>query len=343
MRSTARAFYSRLVKFVLSYFGRNPSLANIYYGLLSSRFTREHRAVMQGRLRYERDLSSQRGSQALLRRNIHRIEKGLIMRPFRPIFGLEYIGETVQAFSKRARHRDEFPGELSWAQAVLDRYFDAAAGDERLSQWEMIYRESRLPVSTAFPCAPYLRPLEPESPVSWESLMALSIKRRSVRWFLDRRVPRALVEKAMLVAIQSPSACNRQPFVFRAFDKPARVRELSAIPMGTAGYGDLIPLLIVVVGQMRNYPEERDRHLIYIDGALAAMSFALAAETLGLSTCMINWPDIEEKESEIAERMGLEPDERPVMLIAVGFPDTEAPVPASVKRELRELLVFEEE
>jgi nitroreductase len=110
--------------------------------------------------------------------------------------------------------------------------------------------------------------------------------------------------------------------------------------MGTSGYAHNIPAVIVVVGQMRNFFDERDRHLIYIDSALAAMSFAFAAETLGLSTCLINWPDLESKEHEMAGLIGLEADERPIMLIAVGYPDPEASVPASVKRTPSELLRY---
>lgn len=145
----------------------------------------------------------------------------------------------------------------------------------------------------------------------------------------------------MLVAREAPTACNRQPFVFRAFDDPDKVREIVDIPMGTAGYGHQIPMLIVVIGQMRNFFDPRDRHLIYIDGALAGMSFVLALETLGLSSCIINWPDIAEREQTMRETLNLEPDERPVFLIAVGYPSMEGLVARSVKRDIPELLVFE--
>ncbi|SVE23497.1 uncharacterized protein METZ01_LOCUS476351, partial [marine metagenome] len=34
----------------------------------------------------------------LLRRNVHRLEKGLLMRPRRPVFGLKYIEELVNVY-----------------------------------------------------------------------------------------------------------------------------------------------------------------------------------------------------------------------------------------------------
>jgi nitroreductase len=176
--------------------------------------------------------------------------------------------------------------------------------------------------------------------VAFDQLLVLARRRRSVRWFLPKPVPRALIEQAMVVAGLSPSACNRQPYVFRVFDDPDLLREVVQLPGGTAGWAEQIPMMIVVIGELRNYYGERDRHLIYIDGSLAAMSFVYAAETLGLGTCCINWPDIEEDERRAEQVLGLEPDQRPVMFIAVGFPDPEGMVAWSEKKPLDQILRF---
>ena len=93
----------------------------------------------------------------------------------------------------------------------------------------------------------------------------------------------------------------------------------------------------MIVGRQRAYFSERDRHLIYIDGALAAMSFVLALETLGLSSCCINWADIEAQERKMARLLQLEPDERVIMLVAIGYPDPEERVPYSAKKMLHTL------
>jgi nitroreductase len=138
----------------------------------------------------------------------------------------------------------------------------------------------------------------------------------------------------------SPSACNRQPFEFRVFDDPELVEKVAKLPAGTKGFAHNFPVIIVLVGELRNYYGERDRHLIYIDASLAAMSFVYAAETLGLSTCCINWPDIEEYEQEADEVLGLEPDQRPVMFIAVGYPDSDGMVAYSQKKPNRQICRF---
>jgi nitroreductase len=147
-------------------------------------------------------------------------------------------------------------------------------------------------------------------------------------------VPRELVDRALAAALQSPSACNRQSFVFRMFDEPRLVAAVASIPGGTKGYAQSLPAICAVVGRLRAYPEERDRHVIYIDGALAAMSFMLALETVGLSSCAINWPDVAAHDERIAKLLGLEADERVVMLIGFGHADPDGKIPYSAKKPL---------
>ncbi len=68
------------------------------------------------------------------------------------------------------------------------------------------------------------------------------------------------------------------------------------------------------------------------DASLAAMQFMLALETLGLASCPINWPDIEPLERRMDRELGLPPHLRPVMLIALGYPDPKGGVPYSAKK-----------
>ena len=82
---------------------RSGFASALYYAFFSSAFRRETQAVLQGRRRYQQDIESPEESCALLRRNIHRLEKGLLMRPRRAVFALDYIEETLDCYA-RALH-----------------------------------------------------------------------------------------------------------------------------------------------------------------------------------------------------------------------------------------------
>jgi nitroreductase len=275
----------------------------------------------------------------LLRRNIHRIEKGLIMRPRRDLFAAGYVGETVDIYVKLLRHGSAQPGgknpELAWARDVLREYFDVTAHVGQTAEARRIFEATECGGMPRAPeLIPYRRELALRPTVAFEDFLMLCRRRRSVRWFENRSVPRELLDNAMLAALEAPTACNRQPFTFRLFDDPVLVAQLAQVPIGTAGFEHNFPVFGVIVGELANYTDERDRHLIYIDGALAAMSFCLAAETQGLATCLINWPDIAEREHRMAQLLGLRRDQRVVMCLAAGFPDPEGLVPRSTKKPI---------
>ncbi len=187
---------------------------------------------------------------------------------------------------------------------------------------------------------PYFRTDNNKSSISFDEFYKLTKYRRSVRWFSDRKVPHDLIDKAVLAANQSPSACNRQPFFYHIIDDPILLEKVANLPRGIKGYAHNIPMLVLVIGNLDAYFDERDRHIIYIDASLANMTFMLALETLGLSSCSINWPDIEELEIEMSKLLELEKHQRTIMCMAIGYPDPEGKVAYSEKRSLTNLRKF---
>ena len=174
-------------------------------------------------------------------------------------------------------------------------------------------------------------------PVAYEDLLALARRRRSVRRFDGTGVARHVLDRAVDVAAQSPSACNRQAFEFRIFDDPAWVSELVSIAPGYEPGDAPPPCMVVLVGKYRAYYRERDQHVIYIDASLAAMAFLLALESQGLASCCINWPSIRALDLRMSELLGLDPDEEVIMLMAVGHPAQDAVSPYSQKAPRDEL------
>lgn len=299
---------------------------------------REARAVYRGQQMYLAQQAGHAENHFALRRNIHRLEKGLISRPRRDLFALDYILDTVDLFAAEARARQPGMNEdhLRWARDVLDQYFDGIAPHPTVEHAKSRFHTVRalVPESSNGRFAPFRRTAPSDDLPTIGQLLALARQRRSVRWFEARPVPRELVQRALEVAVLSPSACNRQPFEFMIFDDAATVRQVAELAAGTKGFNENFPALAVMVGRLRAYFHEKDRHVIYIDGALASMSFVLALETLGLSSCCINWPDVRSRDEKMRRLLGLADDERVVMLIAFGFADPEGLVPYSGKRSL---------
>lgn len=308
-------------------------MTSLWYFLLSRKFDREHQSVLAGRAAYYNSLSQTGRSSALLRRNIHRLEKGLIMQPRKSVFAEGFIGETVDAYIISVKGVDNHRDETKWFTDVLVEYFSVVkdtgvilkARNKFQASVELPYTEERF--------VPYAFDSLPQTDVSYDQLHTLFIRRRSVRWYQDKDVEMEKVVQAVNLAALAPSACNRQSYRFYVSESREKAVEIAECAGGTPGWVDNIPCTIVIVGDLSAYPDERDRHLIYIDGSLAAMQLMLAFETLGLATCSINWPDIEKAEKKMEKLLRLESYERPIMLLSVGYPEDRGGIPYSQKKQ----------
>ncbi|HET9624926.1 MAG TPA: nitroreductase family protein, partial [Kofleriaceae bacterium] len=295
--------------------------------------------------KYLRDVHTGDGNIFVLRRNVHKLEKALVMKPRRELFALAFIHETVASYAdcvaRFAAGQIHDSDTLEWSRQVLRVYFAS------ISKSHPIVEEARAIFETAAEDAPGAEHVgerervpfarSPAELPSYDQLLQLAQQRRSVRWFDGRPVPRDIIDRAVVLAGLSPSACNRQPFRFAIFDDPELCQQVAAIPKGTPGWVHNIPCFIVIVGTLAAFDREKDRHIPYIDGSLAAMALCFALESQGVSSCCVNWPDLKETEARMARTLGLQPFERPIMCLAIGYPDMKEMVPYSQKLPLDEL------
>lgn len=342
LKKHAKSAELKLGFLLLTVISRSRFLSSLYY-LVNRDFANEHFAVLQGRKAYHDSLKNIGESCALLRRNTHRLEKGLIMKPRREVFAEGFIGETVDCYKNAMQSRKLSDSEKKWATDVLDEYFAIVGSTKEIDKAKSIYLSARKDVSVSCQVSgilshqgdqfkPYLYQALPETNIHFNELQQLFIRRRSVRWYHDKQVPVELVQRAANIASLAPSACNRQSYRFIFCSDKLKAVEVAKCAGGTKGFADNLQAIIVVVGDLSSYPLERDRHLIYIDGSLASMQLMLALETLGLSTCSINWPDVDNSERKIRNLIKLQLYERVVMLLAVGYPDIEGGIPYSQKK-----------
>jgi nitroreductase len=209
----------------------------------------------------------------------------------------------------------------------------------------------------------FIRLPEEEARRHSRDFLELMRSRRSVRQFSPEPVPRELIEDALSVAGSAPSGANQQPWSFvvvadsvvKARIRSAAEREeerlylqrasreyLDAIePIGTDWVKPHItdaPYLIVVFEQAwRLQDGEKRRHYYVRESVGIAVGFLVAAlHNAGLAT-LTHAPSPMGFLKEILHR----PDnERPFLLIPVGYPAPDAEVPTLAKKPLTEIAEF---
>lgn len=190
-------------------------------------------------------------------------------------------------------------------------------------------------------------------------------RRRTVRDFSDRPVPRALIEECLRTAGSAPSGANQQPWYFVAVSDPAvkrRIREAAEAeerkfythrapqewlevlhPLGTDSnkpFLEVAPWLIAVfIRRFERLPDGGKRKHYYTDESVGlATGLLLAAIHHAGLVSLTHTPSPMKFLNEI---LGRPKDlERPFLLLVVGYPASQAQVPDIRRKPLDEIAGF---
>ena len=162
--------------------------------------------------------------------------------------------------------------------------------------------------------------------------------RRSVRFYRQQIVEDALYERAVRMAMQSPSASNRQPWAIYHTSDP-KVRDIVlSLQSGNSGFGSQVPNLAIVTVDLRAYMSGEERSAHFVDGALFASSFIYALHALGIGSCCLNWSRMPKQDKALRERVNISPHHAIIMLVGFGYPLETGKVCCSVRRPLDDIL-----
>jgi nitroreductase len=196
------------------------------------------------------------------------------------------------------------------------------------------------------------------------SFYRLMARRRSVRSFSDRKVPREVVENAIHAAGSAPSGANMQPWHFVVVQDAAvkkRIREaaeteerelyghrasdewLQALaPLGTDAnkpFLEIAPALIAIFLKKFSVDGSGKKHKNYYTSESVGIATGIlitALHNCGLAT-LTHTPSPMKFLGEILERPAYE---RPYMLLVCGYPADDVMVPDIKRRKLDEISTF---
>ena len=133
-------------------------------------------------------------------------------------------------------------------------------------------------------------------------------KRKSVRNFEAKSIPKATLEKLLEAARLSPSAKNIQPWHFIVVTDPEKRKVLSKGIF--AKFLKDTPAVIALCGNEKASPE-----WYVVDVALAGENMVIAATAEGLGTCWVG----SFEEAEVKKLLEVPDNLRVVALLAVGY------------------------
>lgn len=189
-------------------------------------------------------------------------------------------------------------------------------------------------------------------------------RRRSVRDFSDRPVPRDVIETCLRSAGTAPSGANLQPWRFVAISDPAVKRQIrqaaeaveaefyggrapeawleALAPLGTdpqKPFLETAPYLIVVFAQSYGLAPDggKIKHYYVSESVGIATGLLITALHHAGLACLTHTPSPMDFLSKILDRP---PNERAYLMLVVGYPAEGAAVPAIEKKPLEEIALF---
>ena len=189
-------------------------------------------------------------------------------------------------------------------------------------------------------------------------------KRRTVRHFSDKPVPREIIEECLLAAGTAPNGANLQPWKFVVVGDPKVKHEIrveaekeedefyhrrapqewldALAPLGTDEHKeflDVAPYLIAIFGKTHStLPDGRRVKNYYVNESVGiATGFLITALHHAGLVSLTHTPSPMGFLNNILNRPS---EEKPFLLLVTGFPAADAQVPVITKKPLSEIMTF---
>ena len=189
-------------------------------------------------------------------------------------------------------------------------------------------------------------------------------RRRTVRQFSDRPVPRMIIENCIRAAGTAPSGANRQPWSFIVVSDPEVKRQIRKEAEKAEGefyhqktnlrwvedlkplrtneqkpFLEIAPYLIVIFAQRYGLLADGSKRSHYYVNESVGISTGILLSALhhaGLA-CLTYTPS---KMGFLKHILSRPSNERPFLIMVVGYPDKEAVMPKIEKKSPKEIIKF---
>jgi nitroreductase len=277
---------------------------------------------------------------AMIFMEAHALEKGFSMPEVRLGYGYPRIRKLVgllNLYRLKGFKLDDL--SIRKAQSVLREYakfhddkgFDISEISSLISPW----------IQTESDIAGFLELTKDdllESSVS--SFDSFASSRWSIRNYTEEEVSEDVIRRAIEIAKKTPSVCNRQPWrVYAIKDRSVQTRVL-ALQNGNRGFGHTASYALVVTSDLKCFVGVTERNEAYVDGGMFAMSLLYALHNQGVGACPLNWMVPSSLDVALRSILSIPPNEKVVMIIAVGHIPEKLRVAKSVRYPVEHFVKF---
>lgn len=150
-----------------------------------------------------------------------------------------------------------------------------------------------------------------------ESFYLFSNSRHSVR-NLKQGLDLDLINKAIDLAANVPTACNRQPQRIHVLSDKKLIADVLSIQDGNRGFGHLCDKLIFITVDLSTYRGIQERNYPFVDGGIYLMNLLYALHYYKVGACTLNWCYTPESDKAIRKVLSLKDSEVGIAFVMCG-------------------------
>lgn len=256
---------------------------------------------------------------------IHRLEKGLSLVNTRPCFGIDSISNIIRMLDKyKLCYKNDYKYKSSfvfkYAMSIFKEYdrFHNNIGEEHgfrdVKEFNEYKHYSDLPESGA-----QIVDYSFEADMSFKSVVQ---ERFSCRHYTNSPVVISDLHKAIGLATNTPSVCNRQHWRVRHF-KNQEAHDILSHQNGNASFNESINEILLVTSDLAFFRSPFERNQAFVDGGMFSMNLINALYFYNIASCPLNWASSLEQNKFINKSGYIGETEVVMMVISIGnYPDS---------------------
>lgn len=171
-----------------------------------------------------------------------------------------------------------------------------------------------------------------DSKIDYEKFLT---SRHSVRNYSIKKIADDDINKAVNMAIKSPSACNRQmcKVYYISTDNNIEIVKKYAKGLGNFNFNNGIQFFVITF-DINSFNFYGDRNYGWFNAGLFSMNFVNALHSLEIGSCFLQFGNTNKEEMKLKKLLNIPENERIAVILAAGYYDEISRIPYSTRKSI---------
>lgn len=281
--------------------------------------------------------------EALIILDYHSIEKGLLFKDMKPRFAEYRIKNLHLNLNKGVIKSNINLSQINVAYQIMCEYYELhqkisfdISDYFTLKQYRFYKDSLKQSYSDVFKGAIEYRK-EDFYTNNGNCFESFSQSRKSIRNFTGEKIDISIIEKAVKLALNAPSVCNRQSSKVYLLEDKHLIDITLSIQGGMSGYTKNIHQLLILTTNRSYFYTVGERNQMFIDGGLFLMNLLYSLHFYKIANCPANWGKTVKEEKMLEKYIKIPASEKIICMIPIGISEENFKVPLSRRRDVNEI------